>query len=412
MIRREGIMIALRGIAANRMRSALTVLGITIGVAAVIVLVAVGRGSAADVQNRIASLGTNVLTVTSGGGFGFGPGGATRTGTSSSFQQLTDKDVKALQDKTLAPSIKSVSPIVNAQVTATYDGATHDVGQFFGSTPSVAEARNYEVASGRFFTEDEVTAHERVIVIGQTVATNLFGGQDPLDQTIKLNGASYRIIGVLESKGTNGIQDQDDVAIAPINAARDTAAGGSSISQIVVQATGSSAVDSAQSEIETVLASTHTSSSGDSSSSSFRILNQASLLQTTNDTNRTFTVLLGAVAAISLLVGGIGVMNIMLVSVTERTREIGIRKAIGAQRSDIVGQFIAEAVLLSMLGGLAGVIAGIVISQLKVVGVQPVVQPYSVLLAFGVAVAVGLFFGIYPANRAASLRPIEALRYE
>ena len=418
MIRREGIMIALRGIAANRMRSALTVLGITIGVAAVIVLVAVGRGSAVDVQNRIASLGTNVLTVMPGGGFGFAPGGggATRTGTSSSFQQLTDKDVKALQDKDLAPSIKSVSPIVNAQVTATYDGATHDVGQFFGSTPSVAEARNYEVASGRFFTEDEVDAHERVIVIGQTVATNLFGGQDPLDQTIKLNGASYRIIGVLESKGTNGIQDQDDVAVAPITAVRDTAAGGSSISQIVVQATGSSAVDSAQSEIETVLASTHASSGSsagsDSSSSSFRILNQASLLQTTNDTNRTFTVLLGAVAAISLLVGGIGVMNIMLVSVTERTREIGIRKAIGAQRSDIVGQFIAEAVLLSMLGGLAGVIAGILISRLKVVGVQPVVQPYSVLLAFGVAVAVGLFFGIYPANRAASLRPIEALRYE
>ncbi len=405
-------MIALRGIASNRMRSALTVLGITIGVAAVIVLVAVGRGSAVDVQNRIASLGTNVLTVMPGGGFGFGPGGATRTGTSSSFQELTDKDVKALQDETVAPSIKSVSPIVNAQVTATYDGATHDVGQFFGSTPSVAEARNYEVASGRFFTADEVNAHERVIVIGQTVATNLFGSQDPLDQTVKLNGSSYRIIGVLESKGTNGIQDQDDVAIAPITAVRDTAAGGSSISQIVVQATGSSAVDSAQSEIETVLASTHTSSSGDSSSSSFRILNQASLLQTTNDTNRTFTVLLGAVAAISLLVGGIGVMNIMLVSVTERTREIGIRKAIGAQRSDIVGQFIAEAVLLSMLGGLAGVIAGILISRLKVVGVQPVVQPYSVLLAFGVAVAVGLFFGIYPANRAASLRPIEALRYE
>jgi putative ABC transport system permease protein len=417
VIRREGVMIALRGIAANRLRSALTVLGITIGVAAVIVLVAVGRGSAVDVQNRIASLGTNVLTVMPGGGFGFSRGGgATRTGTASSFQQLTDKDVKALQDKTVAPSIKSVSPIVTATVTATFDGATHDVGQFFGSTPSIAEARNYEIASGRFFTDDEVTAHERVVVIGQTVATNLFGGQDPLDQTIKLNGASYRVIGVLKSKGTNGIQDQDDVAVAPITAVRDTAAGGSSISQIVVQATSSGTVDSAQSEIETVLTSTHSSTvstgTSSSSSSSFRILNQASLLQTTNDTNHTFTVLLGAVAAISLLVGGIGVMNIMLVSVTERTREIGIRKAIGAQRSDIVGQFIAEAVLLSMLGGLVGVIVGILVSRLKIVGVQPVVQPYSVLLAFGVAVAVGLFFGIYPANRAASLRPIEALRYE
>ena len=411
MIHSEGVMIAMRGIAANRLRSALTVLGISIGVAAVIVLVAVGRGSAVDVQNRIEGLGTNVLTVFAGGGGfpGGGGGGPSRTGTQSRAITLTDKDVNALRDRNVAPDVKSVSPIANAQsVTATYEGATYSVSSTFGSSPSIAEARSYEVASGRFFTEDDEKNHERVVVLGQTVVANLFGSVDPLDKIVKLNGISYRVIGVLESKGSNGFQDQDDVAIAPLSAVQDTIAGSGDYSQLVVQATSSDSVDAAESEVSSGLQSTHEGST----SSDFRVLNQASLLQTSSDTNRTFTVLLGAVAAISLLVGGIGVMNIMLVSVTERTREIGIRKAIGAQRSDIVGQFIAEAVLLSMIGGIVGVVAGLLLSRVEIVGVQPVVQPYSVVLAFGVAVAVGLFFGIYPANRAASLRPIEALRYE
>jgi putative ABC transport system permease protein len=412
MIRLENIRIAVRGVATNRLRSSLTVLGITIGVAAVIILVAVGRGSAVSVQKRIESLGTNTLTIFAGGGFGPGGGGArtSRTGTSSRFASLTTKDVKALQDKQLAPDLASVSPVANASVTATFNGATYQPSSFFGSTPSIFGARDYEIAGGFFFTDEEERSHDRVVVLGQTVVANLFAGQDALGQTIKLNGVNFRVVGVLASKGSNGFQDQDDVAIAPLSTVQDTLSGGTSVSQIVVQAASSKVVDAAENEIYNALSSTHPADS--TGSFNFRVLNQASLLSTTNSTNHTFTVLLGAVAAISLLVGGIGVMNIMLVSVTERTREIGIRKAIGARRSDIVSQFIAEAVLLSMLGGLVGITAGIVGSRFTIVGVHPVVELYSVVLAFGVAVGVGLFFGIYPANRAATLRPIDALRYE
>jgi putative ABC transport system permease protein len=414
MIHLEGLRIALRGIAANRLRSALTVLGITIGVAAVIVLIAVGHGSAVAVQNRINSLGTNVLTIFSGGGFGgFGGGRQSRIGTRSSFNSLTTKDVTALRNKTLAPDILTVSPVVNASVTATYGSASYSPSQFVGSTPTIFAARDYSIASGTLFTSQDELEHNKVVVLGQTVVANLFGSQNPIGQTIKLNGVNFLVIGVLQAKGTNGPQDQDDIAFAPLTAVQDSLAGGNTISQIIVQAKSSKSINAAQNEIYNVLASTHPSTSSSSSaSSSFRVLNQSSLLQASTSTSRTFTVLLGAVAAISLLVGGIGVMNIMLVSVTERTREIGIRKAIGAQRSDIVGQFLAESTLLSMLGGVAGVLAGIVGSRFTIVGVHPVVQVWSMVMAFAVAVGVGLFFGIYPANRAAMLRPIDALRYE
>ncbi|GAC1603166.1 MAG: hypothetical protein NVS3B21_31610 [Acidimicrobiales bacterium] len=228
---------------------------------------------------------------------------------------------------------------------------------------------------------------------------------------MQFNAATYQVIGVLKAKGSNGAQDQDDVAIIPITAMEDSLTGSTaSYAQIVVEATTRNSADAASAEITSVLDTTHniTNPTG----TEFRVLNQSSLLATSSSTNRTFTVLLGAVAAISLLVGGIGVMNIMLVTVTERTREIGIRKAIGARKGDILGQFLGEAVLLSVLGGAIGVAAGLIGSHFKIVGVKPVVQPYSVVLAFVVALLVGLFFGIYPANRAASLRPIDALRYE
>ena len=402
----ESLRMAVQGVLSNRLRSLLTMLGITIGVAAVIILVAVGNGSAAAVRNQIESLGTNLVTIMPGG-FGFGRGSG---GFQSSFTQLTLKDVKALQDQNAAPDIQSVTPVVSASsVTTAYGSATYSPGQFVGTTPTYEEARKSPVEAGTFVTSQDERNHARVVVLGTTVVSNLFGAADPLGQTIKINGIGFTVEGVLAPKGTNGIVDQDDIVIAPLSTTQELLTGVTGgLSQILVEAKSAGQVNAAEAEATAILTPTHSSNG----SASFRVLNQSSLLSTSASSNHVFTVLLAAVAAISLLVGGIGVMNIMLVTVTERTREIGIRKAIGARRSDVLAQFLTESMLLSVLGGLAGVAAGLIGSRFTIVGVKPVVESYSVFLALGVGVAVGLFFGIYPANRAASLRPIEALRYE
>ena len=402
----ESVRMAWQGVLTNRLRSLLTMLGITIGVAAVIVLVAVGNGSAVAVQNQIEGLGTNLVTIMPGG-FGFGRGSG---GRQSSFTQLTLKDVAALRDRNAAPDIKTVTPVVEANsVTLSYGSVTYSPGQFVGTTPGFEEARKYPVQAGTFITSQDQHDHNRVVVLGTTVVLNLFGNANPLGQTIKVNGIGFTVEGVLTSKGTNGIQDQDDIVIAPLSTTQELLTGVTSgLNQILIEAASSKQVNAAESEATSILTPNHTSNG----SATFRVLNQSSLLSTSTASNHVFTVLLAAVAAISLLVGGIGVMNIMLVTVTERTREIGIRKAIGARRSDVLAQFLTESVLLSVFGGVLGVAAGLVGSRFKIVGVQPVVESYSVFLALGVGVAVGLFFGIYPANRAASLRPIEALRYE
>jgi putative ABC transport system permease protein len=409
------------------MRSALTTLGILIGVAAVIILVAVGTGSSAAVQDQISSLGSNTLTVTSsqggtggrsgagrfGGLFGGGGGSSSvSTGTQTRVAQLSIADAAALSDKTQAPDVLSVAPTVSASsVIATYTGATHTVNTFTGTTPSYLKNDNTTVQAGTAFSDTDYTAHRRVALLGSTVATDLAGGNglSIVGKVVQFNGVGFTVLGVLTAKGSTGPVDQDDRVIAPLTSVQDTLTGYASINSISVKATSAKTVDAAISEVTAILNARHrvTAATAD-----FTVSSASSFLAAATSSNKTFTVLLASVAAISLLVGGIGVMNIMLVTVTERTREIGIRKAIGAQKFDIVTQFLIEAILLSVFGGVMGVIAGLVGSQFDIVGVTPVVAPYSVALAFAVSVAVGLFFGLYPANRAATLRPIDALRYE
>jgi putative ABC transport system permease protein len=407
MIGVEMLRIAWSGITANKLRSGLTILGMTIGVASVIVLIAVGNGSSKAVQSQIQSLGTNVLVVQSSGGGFRGGARASTAGTVS----LTKQDAEALENPSLAPDVKSASPVVNAtDVKLVYGNSSFEPSSFVGTTPSYLTAHAYKLAEGASFTSEDVSKHRRVAVIGQEVVQELFAGQSAVGQNMKVNGSNYEVVGVLAKKGSNGTTNEDDVVMAPITTVQASLTGVGPIDSITVQASSESSLDAAEAEVTTLIEERHKIK--DTSEPGFSVLNQGSLLETSNSTSSVFTTLLGEVAAISLLVGGIGVMNIMLVSVTERTREIGIRKAIGARRSDILTQFLTEAVLVSLFGGLTGVLVGIVGSQFEIAGVHPEVATYSIFLAFGAAALSGLFFGTYPAARAAGLRPIEALRFE
>jgi putative ABC transport system permease protein len=402
----EILRIAWSGITANKLRSGLTILGMTIGVASVIVLIAVGNGSSKAVQSSIQSLGTNVLVVQGSGGFRFGPTASTATTVS-----LTKADAQALQDPGLAPDVKSASPVVNASsVSLVYGGTSFEPSSFVGTTPSYLTAHAYKLAEGASFTAEDVVKHRHVAVIGQEVVQELFAGASAVGQNVKVNGGNYEVVGVLAKKGTNGTTNEDDVVMAPITTVQDSLTGTGPVDSITVQAKSASSLNAAEAEVTTILEERHKIK--DASEPGFSVLNQGSLLETSNSTSSVFTTLLGEVAAISLLVGGIGVMNIMLVSVTERTREIGIRKAVGARRSDILTQFLTEAVLVSLFGGMSGVVVGVLGSQFEIAGVHPEIATYSIFLGFGAALASGLFFGTYPAARAAHLRPIEALRFE
>jgi putative ABC transport system permease protein len=404
----ETLRFAFGGLAANKVRSGLTMLGVLIGVAAVILLLAVGNGSSQAVKDSIEKLGTNSLTISSGSGFG---GGGRSGSSSTATKPLTVDDARALADPSTAPDIESVAPeVTSSSQTAIYEGTSHAVGQVVGTYPAYFKASNSKVAKGDYFSADDVLNSRKVAVIGSTTATDLFGTASPVGKKVVLGGTPFTVVGVLETKGGTGFQDPDDVLIAPLPTVQNAFTGFGPLSQILVEAKSASATTPAQNEITTVLMGTH--GLKDPTALDFRVSSQASLLTTQASTNKTFTVLLGAVAAISLLVGGIGITNIMLVTVTERTREIGIRKAIGAPKGVILGQFLAESTLLSLVGGGLGVVAGLIGSHFKIVGIKPVIIPESVFGAFAIAVAIGLFFGSYPANRAASLRPIEALRHE
>ncbi|GIG58607.1 peptide ABC transporter permease [Longispora fulva] len=393
---------AVRGLSANKLRSALTVLGILIGVGAVIMLVAYGNGSAKAVQSSIESLGSNTLTV-QGNRTG---GGRAATAAQAQSGELTLADAESLLDRSLVPDALSVSPIVTTSLTAVRESTSHPVPQVIGTEPGYLAASNTKLASGELFGEGD---NRRVVVLGQTVAGELFGRTSPLGQTITLGGVRFTVSGVLAAKDTAGFTDPNDTVIVPIGALRESVSGYGALSSILVQAASADTTDLAQVEVLNVLNARHRVTSA---TSPFRVQNQAQLLATRTATADTFTFLLGAVAAISLLVGGIGVTNIMLVTVTERTREIGIRKALGAPRGTILGQFLLEATALSLIGGGLGVLVALIGSTFTIGGVQPVIVPSSVALALGVSVAIGLFFGSFPAHRAASMRPIEALRYE
>ncbi len=395
---------ALAGLGANKLRSALTTLGILIGVGSVILLVAVGTGSSQSVQNAISSLGASAITVLHTEG---SAAGTSSVGTAfAEPQNLTVQDAQALAAD---HDVVNVSPVVSTSETLSNGASSDSDVSLTGTYPSYFASENDTVAKGSNFTTAEVDKAQNVVVIGSEAATDLFGTANPVGQSVLVAGIPFTVVGVLASKGSSGLGSADNTATVPLTTVQDELTGFGTLNDIVVQAESASAVTAVESEITATLDERHHETSADAD---FDVLSTSTLLSTASSTSHTFTVLLGAVAAISLLVGGIGITNIMLVTVTERTREIGIRKAIGATPGVILAQFLTEAILLSMIGGGLGVLAGVIGSRFTIVGVKPVIDTLSIPLAFGVSALIGLFFGGFPANRAANMRPADALRYE
>jgi putative ABC transport system permease protein len=396
---------AFKSILKNRMRSLLTSLGIIIGVSAVIVMVAIGEGSQAQIESHINSLGTNLLLVL--------PGSATSGGArlgSGSYNRFTFDDVEALRrDGTLFSGVTAVVR-TGAQVIG---GGTNWNTMIFGVDTSYFAIRNWEIEYGSFFTERDVLGRRKVAVLGKTVADELFPNQNPIGQRIRIRNIPFTVIGVLKSKGQAGMgQDQDDVILAPSTTVLYRLKGQQNVDMINASAISTDEVDPAIAQLRTILRKAHHLREGEDDD--FRIRSQAEIMEAVTETTKTMTLLLGSIAAVSLIVGGIGIMNIMLVSVTERTREIGIRMSVGARESDILVQFLTEAVVLSISGGLLGIILSVVIvaSLNSWTELMPIITPEIVGLAFFFSAAVGVFFGFYPARKAALLDPIDALRHE
>jgi len=403
---RESISIALEGLRSNKMRSILTMLGIIIGVGAVIAMVSIGMGVQQKVQSSIASLGSNLLIVMPGSN---APPGTVRLAAGSNIT-LTNQDAKAISKQ--VSGVNYVLPSVSSQYQVIY-GNQNWKTSVQGTTPDFLTVRNFKMASGTFFSSSDDNSRARVAVLGQTVATNLFGAASPIGKTIRINQAPFRVVGVLGSKGQSAMgQDQDDMVIVPLSTAQERLMGITYLNNISIQAKNAEVINKVQDDATALLRSRHRLAPA--VENDFTVRNMTALMATMTETTDTITLLLGNVAAISLLVGGIGIMNIMLVSVTERTREIGIRKALGATFRNVLMQFIIEAVAISVTGGLFGIVVGVLGARVisMVAGWNTVVSWWAIVGAFGVSVVIGLFFGVYPARKAAMLDPIDALRYE
>jgi putative ABC transport system permease protein len=402
---REIIRVALRALARNKLRTILTMLGIIIGVGAVIGTVAIGQGASAQVQQQIQSLGDNLIMVFAGsvntGGVRMG-NGATKT--------FTADDATAILQH--VPNVQAVSPIVFASVQVV-NGDENWLTRANGTSADITQIRNWPVVSGSMFSERDVDMAANVCVLGNTVAQQLFGDQDPVGQMIRVQNLPFRVLGVLLAKGQNSNgQDQDDMLIMPYTTVQKKISGISWIQMAMVSVTSQSDMAPAQNSIAALLRQRHHLRPGEDDDFIIRSPNE--MAQAAEATSLAMTVLLGIIASISLLVGGIGIMNIMLVSVTERTREIGIRMAVGATEQDVQWQFLSEALVLSSLGGIVGILLGVVASALvtRFVHWSTFVSPLSVVVAAFFSAGVGIFFGYYPARKAARLDPIEALRYE
>jgi putative ABC transport system permease protein len=413
----ESLHIALRALTANKMRSILTMLGIIIGVGAVIALLSVGIGFEKYITQQFESLGSNLLFVIPGQLEDGGPPGSARPGRQR-IQPLTMGDAEALADPFVVPDVVAVAPEYGRSASVVR-GKLEMGTSISGVTPEYQSVRNFNPVSGEFITQEHVNGRSRVAVLGDTVAKELFEDYEfPVGQTIKLNDVPFKVIGILEEKGGGGFGDEDNVVMIPISTAQTrlfnsgSVRGDLIISVIFVQVVTQEKMDAVADRMTEVLRERHRISFRDDDD--FTVVNQADLIQVFGEFTAVFTTVLGAIAGISLLVGGIGIMNIMLVSVTERTREIGIRKAVGAKRRDILLQFLVEAIVLSMIGGFMGIMLGVLASTALagLVDIDTVVTPGAVFLATSFSAAVGLFFGIYPATRAARLNPIDALRYE